>query len=377
MNTKTIANWLFIAAAGVFLSLPPVMFNWKDAVSTAENRTLAVLPSLCKDGKANKDFFRGCDTFIGDRCGMRKSLSSMIGVFDLFSMLSSNKKVIVGKDDWLFYTDGENNLSDFLKINLLTDKQLAKSISVLEDRKHWCDEQGIKFLVVICPNKHTIYEEYYPFPRPAGITRAQQLTRALRYTDVDFVFPREQLLEAKAQYPAPLYYKTDTHWNNLGAMIASRTVIDKIHGLFPDASFPHLEYTFTFEAIHPVFITGPIQRYDMPGMLGLKTYGIDYEITIKPKGGEWSDYYTYKSFKDRIGQEGIITKGVNPALPKAVIIRDSYTMALEPFLSAQFSKADYRWKKFDNDEKEKLLADKPDIVIFEWVERYTGNLQRL
>src|SRR5256885_7524436 len=43
--------------------------------------------------------------------------------------------------------------------------------------------------------------------------------------------PRRALNSAKAHLPVPVYYKTDTHWNQLGAFIAYQTVVEKLQSM--------------------------------------------------------------------------------------------------------------------------------------------------
>ncbi|MDR1956427.1 MAG: hypothetical protein LBQ30_06190, partial [Treponema sp.] len=57
-----------------------------------------------------------------------------------------------------------------------------------------------------------------------------------------------------------------------------------------------------------------------------------------------------------------------------IIFRDSFFTALEPFASAQFSSAEYIWRSFNESEKQYILANKPDIIIWEVVERSISGI---
>lgn len=368
METKTIQRG-FIAVCALLLLFPIMRFNWTGTVAEGEKRNLAALPHFFhKDGKINSKYFAGCDKWLADRFGGRETLISLYHVTDFISVCTSNNLVIFGKKGWLFYAadNDDANLYDFLKRNLFTDEELNRAVAVLKDRNNWCKEHGIKFLAVICPNKHNIYGEYYPFKRPEGITLTEQLIAALEGTDVPFVYPRDLLIASKAKYDVPLYYKTDTHWNSLGAMIASQEIGGKLCELFPDTTFPNVETDYHYEETPG--------KGDIVPMMGLKKYGTDYSVTVKPAAGEWSDYYTYEKYENKPNGGVIITKGKNPALPKAVVIHDSFAISLEPFLSAQFSSAEYWYNRYERKDYEQLLVDKPDIVIWERVERYTSIL---
>jgi len=60
----------------------------------------------------------------------------------------------------------------------------------------------------------------------------------------------------------------------------------------------------------------------------------------------------------------------------AVIFRDSFFSALEPFTLCVFSRAEYIWHHFTSDDKARILTDKPDIVIWEVVERSIAGVLR-
>lgn len=366
IKADTVMHCIFVAVIGMLLLLPSIKFNFKDTISKVENRTLSPLPSLQKDGKINTSFFRDCDKFIGDRCGFRLYATALVSTMDRFSILSTNKRVIFGKDDWLFFT-GDGNTADFFKINLFSDDKLTRFVSIIEDRYRWCNEHGIKFLAVIGTTKHSVYEEYYPFPRPKGMTRCDQIINEFNRIGIPFVFSRDSLIASKSKYSVPLYSKGDTHWNGISVLITFRLIREKMLSFFPNAPFNDIEFNID---ISPKEVR---TRGDITNNLGSYVYSMDHDIFVKPKGGKWNDYYKYKR-KEGEGRSGIETQNLHPdGLPKAVVYRDSFTVALEPFLSTQFSSAKYFWQMFNDDEKEKILQDKPDIVIWEWAERRTNK----
>ena len=88
--------------------------------------------------------------------------------------------------------------------------------------------------------------------------------------------------------------------------------------------------------------------------------------TLSPIGKKNSDFYEYLKNE---GRAGVHTKGTNENLPRALIFRDSFFSMLEPFTSPLFSESEYIWRNFRDSEKETILKYKPDILIFEIVER--------
>ena len=103
-------------------------------------------------------------------------------------------------------------------------------------------------------------------------------------------------------------------------------------------------------------------------MLGIEEQN-NTQIKTLPIGH--NNYYTYIK---NDGMDGIHTQGAGKNLPRALIYHDSFFTALEPFVSPLFSEAEYIWKQFREEDKEYVLQYKPDIIIFEAVERYAPTI---
>jgi hypothetical protein len=120
-------------------------------------------------------------------------------------------------------------------------------------------------------------------------------------------------------------------------------------------------------------------------MLGMVSQYNSRAIFIEPEYG-WESYYKYIKptgltnhdfligWVGLTGSDGMITENVDKKLPRAIIFRDSFFSALEPFTSTLFSSAEYNWRWFNETEKDYILNNKPDIIIWEIVERGIGRL---
>ena len=71
----------------------------------------------------------------------------------------------------------------------------------------------------------------------------------------------------------------------------------------------------------------------------------------------------------------IVTEQDAPGRPRAVVFRDSFGSALIPFLSEEFSRAVYLWQY--NVDPDVVLAERPDVVIQEWVGRRLEHVTAL
>jgi hypothetical protein len=363
-------NILFISCFLIIISLPLISIDRKSIVSEKENRVLAAFPALLRDDGTNdrvniRSIPKEFDSYINDRFGFRNTIVSLTNALNKTSK-TINGNVIIGKNDWLFYSrvDDGNNIGDFFKLNLFTDTEVEQFIEKIEKRREWCNKNGIQFLFLIAPNKHNVYPEYYPFERPDGITRTGQIMSALPEGLKDCViFPLDTIIQHKTD-GMPLYFETDTHWNMAGAYYAFDLLFNRIKQLFPKITFPEIS-----------FITDI--SYDSSGdivpMSGFTSYGKRTIPNMYPTEG-WGNYYQYKK---NDGVNGVIINSDNKSLPKAIIFRDSFFSALEPFTSTLFSSAEYNWRQFSEAERNTVLKNKPDIIIWEVVERSISGIPYL
>ena len=360
-------NTIFTGIFLLVIALPFLFMDRKTEVSEKENRTLAVFPNIVTgDGRIDLEqiaaFPRLTDSYINDRFGFRNTLTALTNRVHQTSK-TINGYAVIGKDDWLFYSraDDGNNIADFFKLNLFTQAEISQLIANIDRRRQWCENHNIKFIVLIAPNKHNVYPEYYPFERPGGITRTEQIMAALpEHLKDTVIYPLDSLLQHKGG-TTPLYFETDTHWNMAGAYLAYEILFDRLKQLFPQTAFP---------AINFVTETSYATSGDIVRMSGFSSYGKRTIPAMRPVEG-WERYYRYKKNKDK---DGVITENTDASLPRAIIFRDSFFIALEPFTSTLFSSAEYHWRWFNEQEAQAILHNKPDIIIWEMVERYMAGM---
>ena len=164
------------------------------------------------------------------------------------------------------------------------------------------------------------------------------------------------------------YWKTDTHWNGWGALMGSAAIVDALRERFP--AMPPLraeEYR--------------VKESDIPGgdlaaMLLLENtlmreHSIDM-VPVRPNRAKPAEPKGYKNPATLTGRDMIIRETGDTTLPKAVIFRDSFSSAAWPFLAERFQRSVFLWEhRF---QPHIVEAEKPDIVIYEAVERYQHAL---
>jgi len=137
--------------------------------------------------------------------------------------------VVLGKDGWLFLAAGRS-FEGYRHVIPMTFDQLEQCRLDLEEKQSRLKAHGIDFLLVIAPDKGTIYPEYLPgYARAADApSRLDQLLEHMRArSSVQVLDLRPTLFKAKEQHQ--VYHKTDSHWNEFGAQAACRTILDTIH----------------------------------------------------------------------------------------------------------------------------------------------------
>ncbi len=136
--------------------------------------------------------------------------------------ISTNpSQVFIGKEDWLYLGEQYNKtVAQGRHGTTVKDAQIAGLIgSATESWSQWLNQKGVSmFRVMLGPDKGRSLRV------PAGLGAAccplcngyvvGQCKQGL------YVDTRMALRAAKSQFPESLYYKTDTHWNSLGAWVA-------------------------------------------------------------------------------------------------------------------------------------------------------------
>jgi alginate O-acetyltransferase complex protein AlgJ len=376
-----VLKYLFLVIFLTLLFTPLIFFNWKGITSEIEKRNLATFPLLFNGQSINVAIFQQMDDFLKDRFGFRERLIQLNANMK-YKMLhdSGNDRAILGKNQWLYYiykSDGDN-YSDFMKNNLVDENIKMNFANQIKYRADWCKKNNIVFIFLFAPNKHSVYPENYPIKRPQGMTRADQLLSYLDEEGIEYVYPRDLLITKKSQ-TIPLFFETDTHWNQQAAYYVYKLLINKLEEKLPKVKFPYIDYEINVSTtsgsgyINPIF---GLKSHggDIPPMLGLQSFGKTTIVQYKPKGMNWTDMYHYTKNE---GNEGIITEIKGQSLPTAMIFRDSFFMALQPFTSTLFSKAEYLGKFFEDSDQAYILENKPDVIIWEVVERHTNHILSL
>lgn len=284
---------------------------------------------------------------------------------------SPSTKVMLGKDDWLYYRD-EMVFEDYRNLYPFDDAGLQQWLDLLQTRQTFCEERNIAYLFTISPNKPTMYPEFLPsgwepLDRPNRLNQLQTAVDA-KLPQVAMIDVRPALKRHKTNH-GPLYFKSDTHWNEMGAYVGYLEIMTALQKRFPELQLIPIDQIKVAEE------TG--NGGDLARMMGLK-FSTEERMRT-PQFPETRNIVREKDgtpltvvVKDVLkGEEGLVTLCAAGEIESAVIIHDSFGQALIPLLARHFQRATFVWSNsFD-----KTLVDKerPTVVIQQLVERRLLN----
>ncbi len=365
MKKKTAVLWLVSFA--LLLLLPrAVWLAASDRFTTqaTENSAQEQLPRPDKD---NWRKYGGLvENAYNNKVPFRSQLISLNSLLDLyvFHEKSINDKVVVGREDWLFYS-AESDIDDYKGTNLFNENQLEQIADNLRTTQAFLADRDIAFFLFIAPNKETVYgDQYLPsYYKKGELTRAGQLVEYLRQnTDIRVVYPVEEMRAYRDRWS--LYWHYDTHWNAAGGYIGARQLLAQMGISVP----PPEELTFTED---------DFSGYDLARMMNLQEY---YEKK-KPKDmnyivtGYNGNNLQAISIDDATA---LVYHSDSPDERRLFVVRDSFGGGMAPALVSSFRDSYLaHWNGFF--EQSMVDEQDPDVFVLEIVERRLDylNLFRL
>ena len=368
MKTKSgrLCNLILVIlfCAIIFVPLLSGLLLEDSAYSPEEKRVLATLPEIPGNLSGLAVFPEAFTQYYSDHFGFRRRFVQSYKKLKYLLGDSPSEDVIRGQDGWLFlgsvkegYTKYGDPVDDFRGVNKYSAEQLVEIAAYFRVLSAWLKARRVEYILLIGPNKHTIYPEKLPsFVRKVdGESATDQLVKTLRNkTDILIIDPRNALIRAKNTQQ--LYYKTDTHWNVHSANIVKKMLLNVIKQKFPNQIEDVLHRVETFPGIKDggdlaklIANTGVTEKGLAPVFVEACLPTVIYpKNTPKP----------------------VIVSTCNKQKLKALIFRDSFCNALQPFLVRSFRNCTFIWEKLTYAALQKYIdAEQPDIVIEEWSER--------
>lgn len=292
----------------------------------------------------NKSFLdtigNAVDSFTEDLSGKEQGaeINSKISSVTSGDTYIESKTVLLGKENWLFYkaSDDGDSISDYKGTNHYKNEKMRSIKDKLEEEALLLKKKGSKLVLLMVPNKESVYAEKMPdnVKRKSENTRMDLFADYLKkHSKLQVVYPKKELIAAKSAYPT--YYKTDTHWNQIGVFIGVQALKENLDG--------------NFEALSDVEFVEKKKEYagDLAKLCKMTDV---YHDDIKYELNTGSIDKSLKSDK------------------RLLIVGDSFSDLMPTIAKKYFSeiKTVGIWS-FSMKEVEKY---QPDVVVWECVERY-------
>lgn len=319
-----------------------------------ENRTLAAFPTaetgLTQWPAQFEDWLEDHAPFRNGFLTLKAGADRLVGSLD-----SSN--VLLGKNGWLFLQDvaDSSSISDYQGLTAYTPEEMAALADKVQRLADALAQKGSRLALLFAPAKEGVYSQYMPdsIPVVARPTRVQALTDYLQQnTDVPVLFPLEAL--QTAGQTTQVYYKYDTHWNDVGAWLAAQQLLAALD----------LPYT---DSLPAVAVNGektaPTDLANMCGSWAFCKDDLYYEVDAPAARCTEGTSETELTRYEGSGSEDLL------------LVRDSFGAALGSRLAEGFDKTLVLHGNLLT--VENLTAQQPtlpEVVVVEVGERFSDNL---
>jgi len=337
-----------------------------------ERPFLTPFPVFTTRSMVGRGFYKGIEGYLDDRNPFRGEFIKTNAWMDVSLFHTSpTPNVHIGLHGWLYFKPAFHS---FFKADCSKRPQALRLARRLHNLELVLKKAGKRFIFVVAPDKSSIYPEYMGGVRESnncGKNFFGLFLNALKKFPVQgFVRLDKALLAAKKNNL--LYYSGGTHWNDRGAVIASKLILKKLST--PEVTYRLPKITFQEKEMlsetAPMISANLFERAPFADKIGfsknVKTTGIR-PLPFFPN--EWVLLRTETQNRDD-----------KPLLPKAMIYRDSFMTAPIKILKSSFREIFARWtyifpfgNKEDKEDTEELATSK--IIIIEAVERNLDQLR--
>ena len=319
---------LFCAFLGLFLAANALSPD-RD-FSQLENRALQQLPAPSVKTLVSGAFMSDFETYVNDQFVLRDGWIALKSATELALGKQENNGVYFGKQGTL--------------ITHFQAPDAGKVTNNLSYVNKFVENVDIPVYFSLIPTQACIWADRLPEGAPNAsqtdlLTQAQAATQATWYDTYPSLW---------AHRDEDIFYRTDHHWTSLGAYYGYTALADAM-GLEPVPLSEYAKTTVSTAFYGTVFSSSGV-RWVRPDVID--TYVPDDGITVTSytydKNGnpveEPRQLYdkSFLAVKDKYamflgGQQslGVIRTGREG--PKLLLIRDSYTDSLAPFLTAHYS----------------------------------------
>ena len=343
---KKIALISYTVLCFVMMLIPSVGALFDKRNEKIGNEIETQLPSIVtEDNSFNTKLLPSLGEYYETHFAFRPELITLDAKIQANVFSTSNiPSVVTGKNGWLYYS---SSVGDFTGESTLSERQIKGVVHNLEIINEFAERNNAKFIFTVSPNKNTLYGENMPYYYTEGQNEKNRdlLNAELADSEVDYV----NLFDLFENENETLYFKTDSHWNNKGALLAYREISEHTGLPFDDYS--------SAEAARKKDFTGDLNKMIFPA--GKKT--------------EFNYYYNaeekYAYITDTSSVEEPLIRAESPTGTGTLYMyRDSFGNSLLPFFASSFASSTFT-KAYPTLIETDFAEYNPDIFIMELVER--------
>lgn len=305
---KTLWSKCYIALALLLLLTPGLGMAVFGSSGAAANERLSQPPALRSgDGGLNPRVLNESADWLAEHFALRRELVTLWAELNAALGSSAQEQVILGREGWLYYAP---SLPDYcgLALSDLELEAIARRLAALQAQ---AERRGAVFLFTVAPNKSSLYPRYMPAAYPNRYDEGNLArllpwleTYGVRYADLSAL-------------PLP-YYRTDSHWTAEGAALAADELLAALGRESRFGEGP--------------FLSGEPRRGDLFEMLYPAREGAEPEIRY---GGT----LRFRHLNDPKGGDAITIRTEGPGAGRLYCWRDSFGVALYPYLAEAFAEA--------------------------------------
>lgn len=362
---------VFILIVAMALFIPGALMLLGYSIETGENRKLAVKPffSLKRINEApNKtqafyyeiiDYKNGYDQYYTDNFIFKQQLFRPYRFIqqEIFQCNPVPHKVVLGKDGWMFLGNSFSNvILESRGLDKFKQSEILQITDKVDNVSKTLENLGCTYYLAIAPNKHNIYGNQLFSSNYTGKTKMSQLDSALSKNNIHLI----DLGKGFDTINEQLFFKTNTHWNDLGAFYGYTNLVSDIKNIYSETRTITLDRTQIIDSVS--------WQEDLSKMLDLKIKEVHHKLKIKEANTTKLSSFLEVPNGYSLNPETYELRYRSDANSlKVLVFRDSFSSALTKYIAASFGETVFIWD--NNIDLSIVTKEKPDIVIYEIVQR--------